>query len=303
MRNPLKGAAKNPTKGKTKGIAVGKIEVAEGKVKFYVAKGMGKKHWVAVKEIAEEEIERIEAQGSKLSITWKGGADDFFTKDNPDAFTKLSQEVNMGLETKKQISEVSSNAALRRTELLAVLNSSLGWVDASFDVLMALQEKHVDWLNLEAGIVGFGAPIDFRAQTLPALGFDFSKVNSAIKRQAFKDTSKEAFSVLKTVYGYFDGLGASDEMADAKPSFELSRTVILAYFVLNDLFLGRIVGDLDNRKEKAEFDRVLGRFTELGFNVNFEELRSIMGGLDVDGNFAVVVNECRGFFLDKIKAL
>lgn len=303
MRNPLKGAAKKPTEGKTKSIAVGKIEVADGKVKFYVAKGMGKKHWVTVKEIDVEEIERIEAQGNSLSITRKGGTDDFFTKDNPDAFTKLNQEVNMGLETKKQISEVSRRAALRRTELLAVLNSSLGWVDASFDVLMALQKKRVNWLNMEAGVVGFGAPIDFKAQTLAPLDIDFSKVNSAIKRQSSKDSSKEAFSVLKTVYGYFDGLNASGEMADAKPSLESSRTLILAYFVLNDLLLGKLVGDSDNRKENAEFDRVLGKLTELGFNVDFEKLRSTVGGLEVEGNFAAVVDKCRGDFQEQVKAL
>lgn len=303
MKNPFSGRAKRPPKAKPKGIPVNKVEVVDGKVKFFVAKGMGKKRWVNIKEIAVDDIDNIEATGNELTITSKSGIDSFFMKENPN-FSKVSEEVNGILAGRRQSKETVDKAALRRSELLDVINASIGWVDVSFDVLIGLQEKHVDWQRLEGYAGNFAVPFDFKAQTLPPLNLDFSGIIVASKKQASQDTSKEAYSILKTVYSYFDGLSPDGEVVDSKPSLKEAKALILAYYLLNDLLLGRVVGDKENKRETVEFEGVLQKLADVtNFKVNAGELLGSVDGVGVEGNVASVVVESRGVFMAHVKDL
>ena len=100
----------------------------------------------------------------------------------------------------------NEKASLRRSELLEVINSSVGIIDQSFNVLIGLQEKRINWENLEGCSNGFGENLSFTGQTMPPLNLDFSKIYSAIKSQIPKEASNEAFSILKAMYEYFNSL-------------------------------------------------------------------------------------------------
>src|SRR5208282_5974328 len=106
---------------------VSKVEVSENIAKFFVAKGFGKKQWIVVREIPLLEIEHILKFGNELNVTWKGTTDSFFTKAKTDLFSKLVDQVNIMFEDQrksKENNEKELKAAIRRNELLGIINTS-----------------------------------------------------------------------------------------------------------------------------------------------------------------------------------
>ena len=95
----------NSPKKKPNGIEVAKVEVSDNSVKFFVAKGLGKKQWIVVREIPVLEIEHVEKFGNELNVTWKGTTDSFFTKEKTDLFGKLVDQVNTILEEQRKTKE------------------------------------------------------------------------------------------------------------------------------------------------------------------------------------------------------
>jgi len=83
---------------KQKGVQVSKVGVSDNIIKFSVATGFLKKHWIIVKEIPLLEIGHIEKFGKELSVTWNGSAYIFFSKEKTDIFSKLVNQVNGILE-------------------------------------------------------------------------------------------------------------------------------------------------------------------------------------------------------------
>ena len=79
-------------------VEVDKVEVSNNVAKFLVAKGLGKKQWIVVKEIPLVEIEHVEKFGNELTVTWKGATFKFVSKEKTDLFRKLVDQVNARLE-------------------------------------------------------------------------------------------------------------------------------------------------------------------------------------------------------------
>ena len=159
----------NQPKPKPKGIPVTKVEVIDNTVKFFVAKGFLKKRWVAIKEIPVYEITSVENFGNELSVTWKGVTDTFFMKEKAESLGKLRDEVNRILEEHQKSLENNEKATLRRNELLGVINASIGIIDSSFDVLIGLQAKRINWQQVEDHSKAFGENLSFTGQTMPQL--------------------------------------------------------------------------------------------------------------------------------------
>lgn len=299
----------DPPKKKQKGIQVAKVEVSDSTVKFFVAKGLGKKQWIVVKEIPVYEITHIENFGNQLSVTWKGVTDAFFTKEKTDLFGKLVGQVNGMLadhledqRKSKENNEKEEKASLRRNELLGVINTSVGIIDHSFDVLIGLQAKRINWQRIEGYSNDFGKNLSFMGQTMPPLNLDFSKISSAIKSQIPKEASNEAYSFLKAAYGYFHGLSVDDEFKENHPNFQDAKAVISAYFMLNDLLLGKVVGDKENKEEISQLESVLQNLAaETNFKVNIDELKSTINKIDVDSNRESVIERSREIFKEQLK--
>jgi len=294
----------NQPKPKPKGIPVTKVEVIDNTVKFFVAKGVRKKRWVAVKEIPVFEIASIENFGNELSVTWKGVTDTFFMKEKAESLGKLRDEVNGILEEQRKSLENNEKATLRRNELLGVINASIGIIDLSFDVLIGLQAKRINWQQVEDRSNGFGENLSFTGQTMPPLNLDFSNVSTAIKRQVPKETSKEAYNILKTIYEYFNGLSLNDDLKDYRPNLQNAKAVILAYYTLNDLLLGKAVGDKENKKENSQLETVLQNLAnETNFKVNIDELKGNIDKMGLESDRESIIEESRGIFKEQLKQL
>lgn len=146
---------------------------------------------------------------------------------------------------------VDEQEALRRTELLEVVKVSIGLIELSFDILIGLQEKRINWVQLEKYSENFGLNLNFTLQTMPSLNLDFLKISSAINSQNLHKTSKEAYNILKTIFDYFNGLSDDDDFKESVPNFQSARAIILAYNILNDLLLGKLVGDKEDKRESS----------------------------------------------------
>lgn len=288
---------------KPKGLEVSKFEIIDNTAKFYTAKGLTKKQWVVVREISLADIEHVEKFGNELTVTWKGVTDSFFTKEKIDLFSGLQEQVNTLHETRQKTAEVNGRATLRRSELLEVINSALNVVDLSFDVLIGLQEKRINWTQMETLSSGFTDKFNFNGQTLPPLNFDYSKIDAAVKTQVPKDASEETLGILKKTFEYFNGLNPEEDIKETEPSFETAKTLISAYFMLNDLLLGKAVGEKDSEKETSAFQVELERLAEAKFTVDFEDVKRSIDEFNLAENKQNPIDDSRAIFKERLKKL
>ena len=197
---------------------------------------------------------------------------------------------------------VDEQDALRKTELLEVVKVSFGLIELSFDTLICLQEKRIKWLRLEKYSKDFGANLNFTMQTMPPLNLDFLKISSAINSQDLQKTSKEAYNILKTIFEYFNGLSIDDDFKESVPNFKSAKTIVLAYYTLNDLLLGKLVGDKENKKEILQLEsdlEILNNNTS--FKVNIEELRISIEKATPENEFESAIHDTREIFKEQLK--
>ncbi len=115
------------------------------------------------------------------------------------------------------------------------------------------------------------------------LNFDFANVSAAIKSRIAEEISKEAYGILKSVYDYFDGLKPEEYQTDDNVNVPNAKNLILAYYMLNDVLLGKVVGELNNEKESLALESVLLNLSSgSNFKANLEELKKGIYGLEVE---------------------
>jgi len=285
---------------KPTGTKVAKCEIAEDKLKFFDTKGLFKKHWVIVKEFPIAEVSEPECLENWLGFKWNGASYVFVLKRKKDSFVKVYEQLQSALDEQRKIRQQKEKAALRKAEILAALNAVLPAVDASFDVLLGLHKKRVDWSQIEECTKTWATPLSFRAQSLPSLDIDYSKAAEAIKAQVAKETTKETLSILKVVHSYFMGLKPEDDMAEATPNFEHAKAILLSYYTLNDLILAKVVGEKDSKKEADYLEENLKLLSdETAFKV---DASALMASIDVAA-VKVDADEARRLFLGQLSQL
>jgi len=134
------------------------------------------------------------------------------------------------------------------------------------------------------------------------LNLDFAQVSLFIQRQAPKETSVEAFNVLKTIHGYFNGLKPDEDIKNAYPNFQSAKDAMLAYYTLNDMLLGKVTGERENQKEDSYLEALLQRLRqESGIKVNFEDLMGSLDRISFEEDRQSVIDESRELFKEQLK--
>jgi hypothetical protein len=95
-------------------------------------------------------------------------------------------------------------------------------------------------------------------------------------------------------------LNPEDDVKENQPNFQTTKNLVLAYFLVNDLLLGRFVGDKDNTREIHELDVALQSLAEANFIVNLEVLK---GSLNLEDEKQVVIEGTRAVFKEQLKYL
>jgi hypothetical protein len=256
-------------------LLVTKAEVFDKTVRFFVDKGLLKKNRVIVKEIPISQITNIEKFGNELNVTWKTVTTTFFTNNNPELFSNLRDEINKILQEQPKLTIDKWKNELRRNELLGVMNASIGILDFSFNILFALRKKRINWQRLkDYSYEDFRETFSFTGQLMPPLNLNFLNITSAIKRQVPEETSIEVYNVLRVINSYFGSLSLDDDLKKSVPNFLSAKAIILSYYALNDLLLGKVVGEKENKKEMQELESALEILAKnINFKVNVGELK------------------------------
>jgi hypothetical protein len=298
-----KNPGANPTP-KPKGVAVEKYDISNDTLKFSALKGLYKKKWVIIKEIPVYDISDVKSLGNELSVTWKGATDWFVIYKKGASFIGLPEQIQSLLDEHQKTLEAQAKAAQRKTDLTSLLNFSVGIVDSSFDMLMGLQIKPVNWEKLEIYTDSLQEKTVFTGQTLAPLKLDFSKVAEAAKSQVPENASKEIFDVLKAVYVYFEELNLEDDIEQAHPNFKDAKVAILACFTLNDIWLGKIVGEKDSQKETEVLKDALQKLAnETAFKINFEVLKAGFDKTSPDAELESAIEDTREAFKTQLRNL
>jgi hypothetical protein len=199
---------------------------------------------------------------------------------------------------------VDQKVDLRRTEMLDVLKVSFRFIELSFDILIGLQNKRINWVKLENYSKDFGPNLPFAYQTMPPLNLDFLKITTAINNQDLQKISKEAYNILKTIFEYFNSLNVDDDFKESVPNFQTAKIIISAYYAINDLLLGKIVGDIENKKESHQLESALENLgTNTSFRINIEELRVSIEKVTPETDLESGVDNVRGIFKEQLKQL
>ena len=276
-RESIQEKAPKSKKTKSKGLAITKYEVSDNKIKFFDAKGFPKKHWVLIKELPIQEISAVENFNNELKITWNDEVYTFFSKKNSELVISLTDQIQSLLKEQEKAIENNKKSYLRKNDIAKVIDV----IELFFDILIALNEKTIDWIHLEdkAAVLLDSLKLDEGA----ALNLDFTNVFAAIKRRIAEETSKEAYGVLKSIYEYFDGLKPEEYQKDDNVNVSSAKNLILAYYMLNDVLFGKVVGEVNNEKESSALESVLLNLAN-GSNIkaNIEELKKSIYGLEVE---------------------
>jgi hypothetical protein len=278
-------------KFESKGLAITKYEISDNKIKFFDAKGFPKKHWVLIKEMPIQEIIGIESFGNELKITLNEEVYIFVSKKNSELIISLCDQIQSLLKDRKKTLEINNKSYIIINDLRKVMDI----IDLSFDILMGLNEKEINWINLEGNVARL---LDsWKLDGDAPLNLDFANVSAAIKRRIAEETSKEAYSILKFVYEHFDGIKPKDYQKDNSVNVPNAKDLILAYYLLNDVLFGKVFGEVDNEKEILALE---GVFLDLanGSNIklNIEELKSGIYKLGVEVDRDRIFKDIRACF-------
>jgi hypothetical protein len=212
--------------------------------------------------------------------------------------------INRLFEDRQKLIDDVGKVPLRRNEIIRVMDSSIRLIDLSFDILVALRDKRINWQRIDYNVRDFGENFRFVGKTIPPMNLDFLKLSLTTKNQLLRETTKEVRVILKEIYDYFDNLNLDEDIKESIPNFLSAKALILVYFNLNDLLLGKVVEDKDNKKEIHQLDsllQILAKNTE--FKLNIEELKSSIDEVIPETEFESVIDDCREIFKNKLKQI
>ena len=257
------------------GLGGGTLELIDNTMKFYIKKGRFRKRNELFREIHMTDIEGMKRVGNELSVTWNGTTDTFILEDTEVAGT-IIEKIPETLREQRGISEDEEVAKQKSNQIGKIVSIAMEITDSLFDILRSLH-GWVDWNNIQAFSKRFeenvGALIN---EETGRIELDSKKLLLAIEEQLTEEISKEAYDLLRVLHTYFSRLvSENDSFNKIHPNYSDARTAIQAYYLLNDIGLGTIVGDDDEiGEEHDELAITLENLSKkTGLKINIEAIK------------------------------
>jgi len=249
-------------KSRLRNFGNGVLEVSNDTVKFYVETGRFRKHRETIRNIPIAEIESLERQENDLSLTWKENTDVFAVAETSKVLA-IHERILAGLKEQQKPAESTVAETQKETEktnqLIQETASTIEVANALFTILRHMHGR-VDWKLVELGF----QQVDEASAKLTSLGTDFAfldvtPISVAVQQRYPKEIADRTFEALKTLHKHFNSDDSSPtEGADKpRPNKKDSRVLVQAFYVLNDLTIGAVVGDKDFEKETTELMKLL----------------------------------------------
>jgi hypothetical protein len=99
-------------------------------------------------------------------------------------------------------------------------------------------------------------------QTLPPLNLELNRISDAITKEVPKEVSKEALSVLKAIYNYFNNLPNKEDTTENSKLFENAKNTMTNYLMLNDVIFAKVTGQEDDPEELAALENALSKLID-----------------------------------------
>jgi hypothetical protein len=200
-------------------------------------------------------------------------------------------------EKRQKLVESYGKIALRRDELVGVINFSIEIVDLCFDILIDLQKKRIDWTMLEDYSKSLKENFSFSGETIPPLNLSFLELSLAIEKQVSKKTSEEAYGILKYIYDYFENLKFDYDFKEDVLNFSNTKAIVLSYYTLNDLSFAKVVGDREITKEIMQLESALQiLINNINFKIDLEALTVRLNKAIAENDLSSFVGTLRGIF-------
>lgn len=292
-------------KARLRNAGNGTLELVDNTLRFYVEKGRFRKQKQLAKDIPIADIESAERVENELSITWKGVTDRFVVEKADLAETlrtKITETLGSQrktVEAKEAKEEVQKQEL---NELTQTLSNALKITDSLFDILRSLHGR-VNWNRVESHLQCSKENIRRFTDQKGEANLDLAKLSSAIKEHLPEEISKEAHSILRALFEYFNGLPPQGESsAQSHPTNDDAKKVILAYYTLNDIILGTVVGDEEVRTESNELVAMLDDLAKgTGLKINVDAVKEGVAKLGIEQAKEGVIEESRAIFAEQLK--
>jgi hypothetical protein len=235
----------------------GTLEFVDGVLKFSVERGRFKKKSEVLREISLTDIESVTLNGNELSVTWKGVAD-IFIVEKPLSADPIFEEVDVALKKQMQTLETEKAVSVAPKGLIDLIKASFDTTDSLFDILRSLHGR-IDWTRVgdllkRSGEIAKG----LSNETYGSVKMEFAKSEAAMKNNHPEEISKEVYENLKSLNDYLNQIALNNVLPEkTHPNYEDAKRMLLAYYVLNDIIIGIVVGDKEIDKERREFTAML----------------------------------------------
>ena len=174
--------------------------------------------------------------------------------------TQLAQQFSPSKEVLLESPITTPKKVEVNPELNDIFNAYANIIDPLHDLLMDLH-GHTSWMDLENDLT--------RCKLAKALegkisleNLNFRKLSILIKNKKAKEAANEIEALIETLHREVSTLKGKDVSEETQIEYSSLKSVILAYFTLNDVLLGQALGDEELEKEKSELAKVLDGFSE-----------------------------------------
>ena len=180
--------------------------------------------------------------------------------------------------------------------------------DPLFDLLMGLHGQ-LDWDSIENRLNSCKlATVNFLGVKLATENLNFRNLSFSVKMHQPNDAINESESLIELLFANVSALGSGNELSEeARSKYSTLKSVILSYFMLNDVLLGQVVGDKEIGKEKSELADVLDSFSEKTgtdlFTEFIDKLRQEKTDINAVDESRVLLRKQLNEFLNRQRAL
>ena len=300
-RPPKPSTTKSAVNAHLHSLGSGKLEFIDNTLSFHLEKGYFRNQTKNVREIPTADIKSMNRTGNELSITWKGVTDIFIIEETELAGTIFEMIPQTSLEQRRMFEDKEA-ANQKRNELIDMLSVAMEVVDSLFDILRSLY-WHVDWNRVE----GFLKRSEENARHLKdkklgARELDFALLSLAVKKRLPEEISKETLNLLRLLHDYFSGLASANEsLEQIHPNDHDAKTTIQAYYLLNDIILGVMVGDRAEKEINALVVMLGDLSKKSGLKINISALKDTIDKLGVEQEKESVFEESRMIFRKQLE--
>jgi hypothetical protein len=295
-RPPKPLTTESTVKAQLIGVGNGTLKLIDNTLSFHWEKGHLRKQTKIIRKIPLTDIESVNRTENELNVTWKG-VTDLYIIEEPELAGSIFEIIPQTSREQRRMYEEKEAAKQTRNELINILIVTMETIDSLFDILRSLH-GWVNWHHLENLLKRSEENAKHLTDQKIGLGpLNFTELTTAIKAHQLEETSKETYRILKYLHNYFSRFtNSNDSLRQLHPNAHDTKTIILAYYLLNDIILGKIVGDIVE-KEINSLEVILETLSKnTGVRIDIDNLKNSIDKLSVDYEKETVIQENRMIF-------